>query len=231
MPERVAAIDVGTNAIRFFAAETDGRDGFHVLRESRLGGAPRSWGLLFRADRSGGRSRGSSGARAGGTADGGALDRRAIGPWRPAPSGKARTGGASSGRSAEASGLRLEVIAGSEEIRLVHAAVKRRMALGKDTWVARRAGRRKRGDRPGGRFARELERDPCHGGRAAHGDVRAGELRAEGVFPADPGVRGDHSTAGKDRRARCEGIPRHGRQHRVHRADLSGGSGSRGGPA
>ncbi len=35
----------------------------------------------------------------------------------------------------EASGLRLDVIAGSEEIRLVHAAVRRRMPLGKDTWI------------------------------------------------------------------------------------------------
>jgi exopolyphosphatase/guanosine-5'-triphosphate,3'-diphosphate pyrophosphatase len=35
----------------------------------------------------------------------------------------------------EASGLRLDVIPGSEEIRLVHAAVRRRMPLGKDTWA------------------------------------------------------------------------------------------------
>jgi len=31
MPERVAAIDVGSNAIRFFAAESDEREGFHVV--------------------------------------------------------------------------------------------------------------------------------------------------------------------------------------------------------
>jgi len=38
-------------------------------------------------------------------------------------------------RVREASGLRLEVISGSEEIRLVHAAVRRRMLLGPDTWA------------------------------------------------------------------------------------------------
>jgi exopolyphosphatase/guanosine-5'-triphosphate,3'-diphosphate pyrophosphatase len=32
-------------------------------------------------------------------------------------------------------GMHLEVISGSEEIRLVHASVRRRMLLGKDTWV------------------------------------------------------------------------------------------------
>ena len=36
MPERVGAIDVGTNAIRFVAAEADEREGFRVVEETRL---------------------------------------------------------------------------------------------------------------------------------------------------------------------------------------------------
>ncbi len=134
MPERVAAIDVGTNAIRFFAAETDGREGFHVVAEARspvrLGHGVFSTGLIDATAAAEAAAALVQAARQ--------MKELSIERYRAVATSAVRE---SRNRRdfvrqvREASGLRLEVIAGSEEIRLVHAAVRRHLALGKDTWV------------------------------------------------------------------------------------------------
>ncbi|MGA2640375.1 MAG: Ppx/GppA phosphatase family protein [Spirochaetia bacterium] len=134
MPERVAAIDVGTNAIRFFAAESDERGGFHVVGETRT--AVRLGHGVFS---SGQIDAGAAAEAAAGLAQAARqMSELSIERYRAVATSAVRE---SQNRRAfvrqvrEVSGLRLEVISGSEEIRLVHAAVKRRMPLGRDTWV------------------------------------------------------------------------------------------------
>ena len=107
-------------------------------------------------------------------------------------------------------GMRLEVISGSEEIRLVHAAVRRRMALGTDPWVLVELGGGSVEIGTGGRGAGALERDPRHGRGAAAGAVRARGRRAVGVRTAGAGVRGDHADPGKAAHGKGEGLHRHG---------------------
>jgi exopolyphosphatase / guanosine-5'-triphosphate,3'-diphosphate pyrophosphatase len=133
MPERVAAIDVGSNAIRFFAAEADGREGFHVLGETRV--AVRLGHGVF----SSGQIEPSAAAEAvaGLVQAARQMTELSIERYRAVATSavrESRNRRAFVRQVSEASGLRLEVISGSEEIRLVHAAVRRRMALGKDTW-------------------------------------------------------------------------------------------------
>ncbi len=134
MPERVAAIDVGTNAIRFFAAESDGAGGFHVIGENRL--AVRLGHGVF--------SSGQIDAQAGAEAAEGIaqaarrMKELAIERYRAVATSAVRE---SQNRRAflkqvrEASGVHVEAISGSEEIRLVHAAVRRRMPLGREIWA------------------------------------------------------------------------------------------------
>jgi len=129
MPERVAAIDVGTNAIRFFAAESDERQGFHVVGETRM--AVRLGHGVFS---SGQIDAGAAAEAAAGLAQAaGQMTELSIERYRAVATSAVRE---SRNRRAfvqqvrEVSGLRLEVISGSEEIRLVHTAVRRRMALG-----------------------------------------------------------------------------------------------------
>ena len=133
MPERVAAIDVGSNAIRFFAVEPDGGEGFRVVGETRiavrLGHGVFSNGQIDAAA--------ATEAAAGLVAAARKMTELSIERYRAVATSAVRE---SRNRRAfirqvrETSGLRLEVISGSEEIRLVHASVRRRMALGKDTW-------------------------------------------------------------------------------------------------
>jgi exopolyphosphatase/guanosine-5'-triphosphate,3'-diphosphate pyrophosphatase len=133
MPERVAAIDVGSNAIRFFAAEPDDRGGFHVVSETRmavrLGHGVFSTGQIDAAA--------ATEAAAGLVQAARQMADLSIERYRAVATSAVRE---SQNRRAfirqvrETSGLRLEVISGSEEIRLVHASVKRRLSLGKDTW-------------------------------------------------------------------------------------------------
>jgi exopolyphosphatase / guanosine-5'-triphosphate,3'-diphosphate pyrophosphatase len=133
MPERVAAIDVGSNAIRFFAAEPDDREGLRVLGETRvavrLGHGVFSSGQIDAAA--------AAEASAGLAAAARQMSELSIARYRAVATSAVRE---SRNRRAfvrqvrAASGLRLEVISGSEEIRLVHAAVRRRVPLGKDTW-------------------------------------------------------------------------------------------------
>jgi exopolyphosphatase/guanosine-5'-triphosphate,3'-diphosphate pyrophosphatase len=133
MPERVAAIDVGSNAIRFMAAESDGKGGMRVVEESRL--AVRLGHGVF----STGMVAPDAAAEA---VDGLAASARrmkalSIDRYRAVATSAVRD---SRNRRAflrqvrERTGIPLESISGSEEMRLVHASVRRRMPLGKDTW-------------------------------------------------------------------------------------------------
>jgi exopolyphosphatase/guanosine-5'-triphosphate,3'-diphosphate pyrophosphatase len=134
MPERVAAIDVGTNAIRFLAAESDDWDGFHVVGETRvavrLGHGVFSTGQI---DAAAATEAAAGIAQAARQMSGLSIERyRAVATSAVRESQNRR---AFTRQVREVSGLHLEVISGSEEIRLVHAAVKRRMPLGNDAWV------------------------------------------------------------------------------------------------
>ncbi len=133
MSERVAAIDVGSNAIRFVAAESDAQS-FRVVEETRvpvrLGHGVFSTG---RIDDTAAAEAVAGIARAGARMKELGIDRyRAVATSAVRESQNRR---AFVRRVHEASGLRLEVISGSEEMRLVHAAVRRRMLLGSDTWA------------------------------------------------------------------------------------------------
>jgi exopolyphosphatase / guanosine-5'-triphosphate,3'-diphosphate pyrophosphatase len=133
MSERVAAIDVGSNAIRFIAAESDAQS-FRVVEETRvpvrLGHGVFSTG---RIDDTAAEEAAAGIARAGLRMKELGIDRsRAVATSAVRESQNRR---AFVRRVREASGLRLEIISGSEEMRLVHAAVRRRMLLGSDTWA------------------------------------------------------------------------------------------------
>ena len=134
MPERVAAIDVGTNAIRFSAAEADEREGFRVVAEGRtpvrLGHDVFSSGQIDATAAAQSAAALVQAARQ--------MKELSIARYRAVATSAVRE---SRNRREfvrqmrEVSGLRLEVIAGAEEIRLVHAAVRKRMPLGEDSWV------------------------------------------------------------------------------------------------
>jgi len=134
MPERVASIDVGSNAIRFLAAVPDAGEGFHALGETRvavrLGHGVFSSGLIDPAA--------AAAAVAGLTQAARQMEDLSIERYRAVATSavrESRNRRAFVRRVRETSGLRLEVISGSEEIRLVHRAVRRRVALGPDPWV------------------------------------------------------------------------------------------------
>ena len=133
MAERVAAIDVGSNAIRFSAAE-HAADGVQVVAENR-------WAVrLGRGVFTSGRIEEEDAAQA---AEGlvqaaRQIEELQVRRYRAVATSAVRESRnrlAFVRRMRQASGIHLEVIPGSEEIRLVHAAVRRRMALGRDTWA------------------------------------------------------------------------------------------------
>ena len=134
MPQRVAAVDVGSNAIRFFVVESDGRPDFLVLADERfpvrLGHGVFSTGeledqateeacrrLKVAADR---------------------MRDLSVGRYRSVATSAVRDSRNRRSfvrRVREKTGLKLEVISGAEEMRLVHAAVRRRVAMGKEIWA------------------------------------------------------------------------------------------------
>jgi exopolyphosphatase / guanosine-5'-triphosphate,3'-diphosphate pyrophosphatase len=130
----VAAIDVGTNAIRFLAAEPDEEKGFRVLGETRL---PVRLGQgVFATGR-------IDSAAATDAVDGLARVARemkelSIERYRAVATSAVRESPnrrAFLRRVREEAGVRLEIISGTEEIRLVHEAVRRRLPLGDASWV------------------------------------------------------------------------------------------------
>ncbi len=134
MSHRIASIDVGTNAIRFFAVEMEGDSVSRVLSEARF---PVRFGHgVFSA----GRISADASAQA---LDG--LERAAV-QMKELGIQKYRAVATSAVRESpnrrelvravkRRTGISLEVISGSEEIRLVQVAVTRRLLLGTDQWI------------------------------------------------------------------------------------------------
>ena len=131
---RVASIDVGTNAIRFLAAEFEDDASYRVIEETRL---PLRMGHgVFNGD-------GIEPEMAAAAAEGLAqfslrMKELSIARYRAVATSAVRESAnrrAFLRRVRARAGLRLEVISGSEEIRLVHAAVRRRLSMGPQPWV------------------------------------------------------------------------------------------------
>ncbi|HYW82004.1 MAG TPA: hypothetical protein VFB30_02035, partial [Spirochaetia bacterium] len=133
MSQRVASIDVGTNAIRFFAVEMDGDSISRVLAEERI---PVRFGHgVFSEGRISPQEK--EAALKG-------LERTAA-RMKELSIQKLRAVATSAVRESpnrrefvravkQRAGISLEVISGSEEIRLVHLAVAKRILLGADQW-------------------------------------------------------------------------------------------------
>lgn len=134
MSRRVASIDVGTNAIRFFAVEMEGDSIVRILAEERFpvrfGHGVFSEGHIIPE------------------ASAAALDglERAAARMKELGIQKYRAVATSAVRESpnrrdfvravkRRTGISLEVISGSEEIRLVHVAVAKRFLLGADQWI------------------------------------------------------------------------------------------------
>ena len=127
-------MDLGTNAIRFLAVEFQDQEHFRVVAEERF---PIRFGHgVFTHGRI---DPGAAAAAADGLAQVSLrMNDLAITRYRAVATSAVRE---STNRREflrrirDRVGMRLEVISGSEEIRLVHAAVRRRMPLGADPWV------------------------------------------------------------------------------------------------
>lgn len=133
-PLRVGAIDVGSNAIRFLAAEfLDAHRWAELDRERapvRLGTAAFRSGVLD-ADAMHAAAEAIAGFRT-------RMDALGVRRWRAVATGAARTGRNREElvrRVREASRVELEVIGGGEEARLVHRAVREVLPLGEGRWV------------------------------------------------------------------------------------------------
>ena len=134
MSHRIASIDVGTNAIRFFAVEMEGDSVTRVLSEARF---PVRFGHgVFSA----GRISADASAQALEGLERAAVQMKELGiqKYRAVATSAVRE---SPNRRElvravkRRTGISLEVISGSEEIRLVHVAVTRRLLLGADQWI------------------------------------------------------------------------------------------------
>ncbi|MGA2761991.1 MAG: Ppx/GppA phosphatase family protein [Spirochaetia bacterium] len=134
MSHRIASIDVGTNAIRFFAVELEGDSVTRVLSEERF---PVRFGHgVFSA----GRISTDASAQALEGLERAAVQMKELGiqKYRAVATSAVRE---SPNRRElvravkRRTGISLEVISGSEEIRLVHVAVTRRLLLGADQWI------------------------------------------------------------------------------------------------
>lgn len=133
-PLRVGAIDVGSNAIRFLAVEFADPGTFSTLRADRasvrLGHGAFLSGQLA-ADAVDAAMAALSGFKA--QADGlGLYAMRAVATSAVRES---RNGDLFVRRADQEAGLDIRVIAGSEEARLVHVAVRQRVSLGRTQWL------------------------------------------------------------------------------------------------
>ena len=133
-PLRVGAIDVGSNAIRFLAVEFTDPGTFTTLRADRasvrLGHGAFVSGQLT-ADAMDAAIAALSGFKA--QADG--LGLHAIRAVATSAVRESRNGDLFVRRANEEAGLEIRVIAGSEEARLVHVAVRQRVPLGRTQWM------------------------------------------------------------------------------------------------
>jgi exopolyphosphatase / guanosine-5'-triphosphate,3'-diphosphate pyrophosphatase len=133
-PISVAAIDVGSNAIRFVAAEFATATDYRLLREERV--PVRLGHDVFLSGRLADEA--LDGGVAALTAFRGYLDELGIRHCRAVATSAVRE--AANGedfvrRVRDAAGIDIEVITGSEEARLVHAAVRSRVAFTGGHWV------------------------------------------------------------------------------------------------
>ncbi|HVO39944.1 MAG TPA: Ppx/GppA phosphatase family protein [Spirochaetia bacterium] len=134
MPLRVAAVDVGTNAIRFLAVELDGEVPARTLSDKRfpvrIGHGVYSTGHIS--------PDAASAAVESLTTVAASLKELGVEKYRAVATSAVRE---SSDRRRflrsvrERTGLVVEVISGAEEMRLVHKAVRRRLLLGPDRWI------------------------------------------------------------------------------------------------
>jgi exopolyphosphatase / guanosine-5'-triphosphate,3'-diphosphate pyrophosphatase len=131
---RIASIDVGSNAIRFFAVEMDGDSISRILAEERF---PVRFGHgVFSAGRISPEA--SLEALAGLERAAGQMQDLGIEKYRAVATSAVRespTRREFVRAVKRRTGISLEVISGSEEIRLVHEAVRRRFLLGADQWI------------------------------------------------------------------------------------------------
>ena len=133
-PTRVAAIDIGSNAIRFLATEYSGPSASTILEQVR---APVRLGHdVFLTGR---------------LADGAVqaaidalhacrqrMDELGISRYRAVATSAVRdsdNGDEFLDRVREEAGIEIEVVTGAEEVRLVHQAVRSRIPLGEDRWI------------------------------------------------------------------------------------------------
>lgn len=133
-PLRLGAIDVGSNAIRFLAAEFSGPQTFTPLCSDRapvrLGhGTFVSGKLTPEAMEAGIAALSAFKSRAA------ALDLHGLRAVATSAVRESRNGEEFVGRVNSEAGLELRVIVGSEEARLVHLAVRERIPLGRKQWV------------------------------------------------------------------------------------------------
>jgi exopolyphosphatase / guanosine-5'-triphosphate,3'-diphosphate pyrophosphatase len=133
-PLRVACVDMGSNAIRFIVAEFSSQDRYQVLaserRPVRLGHSVFLSGRL--------EPKAMDGAVAALEDFRRQMDELGAGHRRVVATSAVReskNGDAFVARVADETGLQLEVISGSEEARLVHLAVARRIPLGRRKWL------------------------------------------------------------------------------------------------
>jgi exopolyphosphatase/guanosine-5'-triphosphate,3'-diphosphate pyrophosphatase len=133
-PLRVAAIDVGSSAIRFVAAEFSGPDKHETLLSLRV--PVRLGHGVFLSGRLAPRTVDSAvRALASFRSEMEKLRIRDIRAVATSAVRESENGGVFVDRAAREAGVEVEIISGSEEARLVHLAVCRRIPLGRRRWV------------------------------------------------------------------------------------------------
>ena len=135
LPLRVAAVDVGSNAIRFLAAEFTALGEYAVLAEERV--AVRLGHDVFLTGRLTAEAMDAAVAAIAGFRR--QMEALGIEHYRAVATSAAResrNGADFVARVGREAGLELEVITGQEEARLVYLAVQNRIPFGADRWIA-----------------------------------------------------------------------------------------------
>ena len=133
-PFRVGCVDMGSNAIRVLVAQFDDDRDFKILASERH--AVRLGHGVYLSGRL--NPTAMDAAVDALTSFRGLLDRHGVAEWRCVATSavrESRNGGELIERIRERTGLELDVISGSEEARLVHLAVARRVPLGDRQWL------------------------------------------------------------------------------------------------
>jgi exopolyphosphatase / guanosine-5'-triphosphate,3'-diphosphate pyrophosphatase len=134
MPLRVAGIDVGSNAIRFVAAEFSDARSYRIVAEQRV--PVRLGHDAFLSGRLAEEAMGAAVSAFAGFAR--LMEEHGIAHYRAVATSavrESRNGEAFVERLLDETGLRLQVVTGAEEARLVYLAVGSRIALGRGRWV------------------------------------------------------------------------------------------------